>query len=55
MAESKTSPEQQKSTEDEPKEMPLQKGSEWGRNALQGIREMHQNEDARKVVAHRLF
>jgi hypothetical protein len=34
---------------------PLWNGSAWGRRALDGIRQLHQDEEARKEVARRLF
>jgi hypothetical protein len=37
------------------KENPLRNGSAWGRRALDGIRQLHQDEEARKEVARRLF
>jgi len=30
-------------------------GSDWGRKALEGIKQLHQDEEARKEVARRLF
>jgi hypothetical protein len=30
-------------------------GSAWGRRALEGIRQLHRDEEARKEVARRLF
>jgi hypothetical protein len=34
---------------------PFRNGSAWGRRALEGIRQLHRDEDARKEVARRLF
>jgi hypothetical protein len=42
------------STEDR-QEVLRTKGSDWAREALKGITEMHQNEYVRKEVARRLF
>jgi hypothetical protein len=33
----------------------LRTGSAWGRRALEGIRQLHRDEEARKEVARRLF
>jgi hypothetical protein len=40
---------------EERQELLRTQGSDWGRKALKGITEMHQNEDVRKAVARRLF
>lgn len=40
---------------EEQQELPCTNGSDWGRKALKGITEMHQNEEVRKAVARRLF
>ena len=34
---------------------PHPSGSDWIQKAIEGMKEMHQNEDARKEVARRLF